>query len=294
MHVSSLIFTKRGLLGLLVGALLATPAFGYQMLQGSTLPQARLTQRPLIVAHRGRLSPDQAENSLQQMQRIATRKLGVEMDLSTSKDGVLYLLHDSDLDRTTTGHGPLAAQDSQALDAVRLKTGNGQPTDEALPRFTQVLDWAAATPEVMLMLDLKGTPVAKVVPLLREKNLLNRVILLTFDRVTAGEALRHAESALVSVLVTSQSDVNYYRRIAGARPLAMYVPQSAKPKLYAQAQAASALVVSDVLDGIDADIEPLATKAREKGCKAYHDYLDDRRIDVLVSNNAGCAVETIK
>lgn len=294
MRVFSLILTKRRLLGLLAGALLAGPAFGYQMLQGSTLPQARLTQRPLIVAHRGRLSPDQAENSLQQMQRIATRKVGVEMDLASSKDGVLYLLHDSDLDRTTTGHGPLAAQDSQALDAVRLKTGDGQPTDEALPRLAQVLDWAADAPEVMLILDLKGTPAAKVVPLLREKNLLNRAILLTFDRATAGEALRHAEGAMVSVLVASQSDINYYRRIAGPRPLAMYVPQSAKSKLYAQAQAAQGLIVGDVLQGIDADSEPLATRAREQGCQAYRDYLDQRRIDVLVSNNAGCAAQAIK
>jgi glycerophosphoryl diester phosphodiesterase len=294
MHVLSSSFTKRGLLGLLVGALLATPAFGYQMLQGPDLPQARLTQRPLIVAHRGRTSPDQAENSLKQMQAVATRQIGVEMDLATSRDGVLYLLHDDTLDRTTTGQGPLAAQDSKALDALSLKDGAGQPTGEALPRFTQVLDWAAGTPEVMLMLDLKGTPAAKVVPLVKERNLLNRVILLTFDRVTAGEALRHADGALVSVLVTNQSDVNYYRRVAGARPLAMYVSQTAKAKQYAAAQAASALVISDVLKGIDADVDPLAAKARDKGCRAYHDYLDKFHIDVLVSNAPRCAAETIK
>jgi glycerophosphoryl diester phosphodiesterase len=294
MMVPSLKRTTRALFGLIVGALLSTPAFGYQMLQGPTLPQARLTQRPLVIAHRGRTSPDQAENSLKQMQAVATRQIGVEMDLATSKDGVLYLLHDDTLDRTTTGTGPLAAQDSKALDALRLKDGAGQPTSEALPRFTQVLDWAASAPQVMLMLDLKGTPAAKVVPLVKERNLLNRVILLTFDRGTAGEALRHADGALVSVLVANQSDVNYYRRVAGARPLAMYVSQTAKAKQYAAAQGASALVISDVLKGIDADVDPLATKARAKGCKAYLDYIDERHIDVLVSNTPRCAAETIK
>ncbi|WDS35780.1 glycerophosphodiester phosphodiesterase family protein [Pseudoxanthomonas sp.] len=293
MPVSLLSFTKRALLGLTISALLAAPAFA-QMVQGSTLPQARLTQRPLIVAHRSRQSPDQAENSLQQMQRTASRTVGVEMDLATSKDGVLYLLHDDTLDRTTTGTGPLAAQDSQALDALRLKDGKGQPTSEALPRLTQVLDWATATPEVILMLDLKGTRVSKVVPLLRDRNLLNRVILLTFDRTTAVEALRHADGALVSVLVTSNSDVNYYRRVAGTRQLAMYVPQTARPKLFSQAQAKQALIVSDLLQGIDADIDPVASKARTQGCKAYHDYIDQRHIDVLVSNNPVCAAETIK
>jgi|GEM_PF-1328076 len=292
MQASSLSFCKR-VLPFLLAAALCAPACA-QTKQGADLPQARLSQRPLIVAHRGRPSPEVAENSLQQMQQVASRQIGVEMDLSPSSDGVLYLLHDDTLERTTNGHGPLRAQASQALDALRLKDGHGRVTAEALPRFTQALDWAAGVPDVILMLDLKGTPAAQVVPLLREKDLLNRVILLTFDRATAGEALSHAQGALVSVLVTNQSDVNYYRRIAGARPLAMYVPQGSRPKLFAQAQAAQAVVISDVLQGIDADLAPLADKARSAGCKAYHDYIDARRIDVLVSNNPSCAAETIR
>jgi glycerophosphoryl diester phosphodiesterase len=294
MPASSLNFTKRTLLGLMVGALLSTPAFGYQMLPGAAMPQARLTQRPLVIAHRGRASADQAENSLRQMQAVATRKIGVEMDLATSKDGVVYLLHDDTLDRTTTGTGPLAAQDSIALDKLRLTSGKGQPTDEALPRLTQVLDWAADTPEVILMLDLKGTRAAKVVPLLNARNLLNRVILLTFDRPAATEALAHAQGALVSVLVTTQSDVNYYRRIAGTRPLAMYLPQTAKTKVYAGAQAAQAMLISDVNQDVLAGIDTLAPKVAKNGCKAYLDYIDQRHIDVLVSNVPTCAAETIK
>ncbi len=293
MQVSSLSFSKRVLPALLVATLLCAPAYA-QSKQGAERPQARLTQRPLIVAHRGRPSPDVAENSLQQMQHVATRQIGVEMDLSSSSDGVLYLLHDDTLERTTNGQGPIKAQTSQALDALRLKDAQGHVTDEALPRFTQVLDWAAGVPEVILMLDLKDTPASAVMPLLRDRGLLNRVILLTFNRATAAEALKHTQDAMVSVLVTNQSDVNYYRRIAGARPLAMYVPQGSKPKLFAQAQVAQALVISDVLQGADADVASLADKARSEGCKAYHDYLDARRIDVLVSNNPTCAAETIR
>ncbi|SEK54822.1 glycerophosphoryl diester phosphodiesterase [Pseudoxanthomonas sp. GM95] len=293
MPVVASTFTKRLLLGVLASALLAAPAFG-QMLQGNTLPQARLTQRPLIVAHRGHASADQAENSLKQMQAVATRQIGVEMDLATSKDGVLYLLHDDTLDRTTTGTGPLAAQDSQALDKLRLKDGKGQPTGEALPRLTQVLDWATQTPEVMLILDLKGTPAAKVVPLLNERKLINRAILLTFDRGRAAEALKASPDVLVSVLVTNQSDINYYRRIAGPRPLAMYVSNTAKSKLYGMVQAASAVVVTDVNKDVLAGVDTLADKVGKKGCKAYHDYLDEQHIDVLVTNNPVCAAETIK
>lgn len=287
-------FSQFGLC-LLAALVLACPlAQAKQAAGGPERPQARLTQRPLIVAHRGRSAPDQPENSLRQMQQLATRKIGVEMDLTASKDGVLYLLHDDTLDRTTTGAGPLAAQDSTALDAVRLKAGNGQPTDEPLPRLTQVLDWAAQAPEVMLMLDLKNTPAAKVMPLLTERNMLNRVILLTFNRSAGAAALRDAPGVMVSVLVNTQSEINFYRRLAGARPLAMYVSQKAKPALFAKAQTAQALVISDVLQDDAADVAPLPGKIKATGCAAYHEYLDLRRIDVLVSNNPVCAAEDIK
>ena len=83
--------------------LMAAPALAQSRRQGAELPQMRLSQRPLIVAHRGRATPDGAENSLVQMQQVASHQIGVEMDLAASQDGVLYLLHDATLDRTTTG-----------------------------------------------------------------------------------------------------------------------------------------------------------------------------------------------
>ncbi len=77
--------------------LMAAPALAQSRRQGAELPQMRLSQRPLIVAHRGRATPDGAENSLVQMQQVASHQIGVEMDLAASQDGVLYLLHDATL-----------------------------------------------------------------------------------------------------------------------------------------------------------------------------------------------------
>ncbi|WCE05028.1 glycerophosphodiester phosphodiesterase family protein [Pseudoxanthomonas sp. JBR18] len=256
--------------------------------------QARLSQRPLIVAHRGRASADQPENSLAQMQQVAGLKVAVEMDLASSRDGVLYLLHDDTLDRTTDGHGPIGAQDSTALDALHLKDGKGQVTAQSLPRLTQVLDWAAGVPDVLLMLDLKGTPVSKVAPLLQARQLAGRTILLTFDRPHAIEALRHANGAMVSVLVNTGSDIAYYQRIAAGRPLAMYVPQGAKSSRYADAHDAGAVVISDVNQDALTGTDILADQVAKDGCRAYLDYVGKYHIDALVTNRPTCAAEPLK
>lgn len=75
-----------------------------------------------IVCHRGacRHAP---ENTIAAGRAAA--RLGsdiVEFDVRQSRDGVLYVLHDATLDRTTDGAGPIAEADSAALD--RLDAGS--------------------------------------------------------------------------------------------------------------------------------------------------------------------------
>lgn len=65
----------------------------------------------------------------------------VELDVRESADGVLYVLHDQTLDRTTDGHGPIQYRTSKEIDA--LDAGRwfapefeGQP----VPRLDAYLD----------------------------------------------------------------------------------------------------------------------------------------------------------
>ena len=74
-----------------------------------------------IVSHRGacRVAP---ENTIVSGLRAA--ELGadiVELDVRESADGVLYVLHDATLNRTTNGHGPISRMQSRDLD--RLDAG---------------------------------------------------------------------------------------------------------------------------------------------------------------------------
>jgi glycerophosphoryl diester phosphodiesterase len=76
--------------------------------------------RPLIIAHRGH-SLEVPENTTEAYRRAI--ELGVEMiecDVHISRDGRLVMMHDSTLDRTTDGHGPVSGltwNELAALDA---------------------------------------------------------------------------------------------------------------------------------------------------------------------------------
>ncbi len=141
--------------------------------------------RPLVVAHRGGcgLAP---ENTLAACGRaIALGADAVEIDVRLTADGQPVLLHDATVDRTTNGHGPLAALDAaavRALDATARWHGPRQPP-EPPPLLADVVALAAG--RVALHVELKGDP---AVPALLVNRVVERMravdpppLLLSFD-----------------------------------------------------------------------------------------------------------------
>lgn len=107
-----------------------------------------------IVAHRGS-SADRPEcTSASSRQAIAVGATAIEVDVRTSKDGELVVLHDGTLDRTTNGTGPvgnLTLQQLQALDAGSWFDEKFQ--SERIPTLKQVLSMCRGRADVLL--DLK-------------------------------------------------------------------------------------------------------------------------------------------
>jgi glycerophosphoryl diester phosphodiesterase len=70
---------------------------------------------PRLIAHRG-ASADAPENTLAALREAARQGAGwVEVDAVLTADGVPVVIHDDTLDRTTDGHGPVAAAEFAAL-----------------------------------------------------------------------------------------------------------------------------------------------------------------------------------
>lgn len=156
-----------------------------------------------VIAHRGNRAYA-PENTLESMREaIALGADAIEFDLHVSRDGVLVVMHDTTLDRTTNGVG-LVAQRSLAelktLDAgARFSRDAGgtfpwRQRGVRIPTFDELIETVPRT--LPLIIELK-TPSATQ-PLreaIRRHDLANRVIVAGFDAASV-HPLRGAGFAL--------------------------------------------------------------------------------------------------
>lgn len=155
----------------------------------ASLPAERLlhSSRPLVIAHRGH-SATTPENTLPAFQRaLESRADLVELDYHHSRDGVLTVIHDFTLDRTTDasrrwgGTNLLVASYDWAqlrgLDASSWR-GPGQPPAR-LPTLEEALD--VIQKRSVTLIERKAGDAASCVELLRRKQLVNRAVVQSFD-----------------------------------------------------------------------------------------------------------------
>ncbi|MGK7378897.1 glycerophosphodiester phosphodiesterase family protein [Planococcus sp. 1R117A] len=101
-------------------------------------------QHPFFaVAHRG-LWGTVPENSLSAFQQCLDQRIYlIELDLQQTKDGHLIVMHDSTVDRMTSGKGKIAELTMSQIRSLTLKEKNGgrqaKLTDELVPTLREVL-----------------------------------------------------------------------------------------------------------------------------------------------------------
>lgn len=97
--------------------------------------------KPVIIAHRGanKFAP---ENSIPAIEMAGKMGYwGVELDVCSSSDGVLYLLHDGTLNRTTNGTGLITEKISAEIDKLKIDKGTNVSLypNLRIPRFEDAL-----------------------------------------------------------------------------------------------------------------------------------------------------------
>jgi len=133
------------------------------------------TTEVLVVAHRGdwRFAP---ENSIAAIEHsIAVGVDVVELDLQLSKDSVLFVIHDSKLDRTTTGKGRIADWTADSLRTLKLKNGAGIRTMHTLPTLEEAL--LAAKGHVLVNLDKADRYFDLLMPVLEKTGTTAQIIM---------------------------------------------------------------------------------------------------------------------
>lgn len=156
----------------------------------ATFDCLRTSGTGLVSAHRGQSEPTAAENAIGSFARtLAAGPILIELDVRKTADGVLVLMHDETLDRTTTGTGPVSARSFAEVRALTLRDDAGRLTGERVPTFAEALDWARRS-GAMLQVDVKrGVSFAEAVEAVRAAGLIDRVVMITYtvaDALTVG------------------------------------------------------------------------------------------------------------
>lgn len=222
----------------------------------------------LVSAHRGGPTPGLPENAIPTMDALLMAAPAImEVDVGQSADGVLFLLHDDRLDRTTTGTGEAAAQSWATLSQLKLKDNWGWVTPYAIPTLAEALQWAKG--RTVLQIDFKrSADYGKVVAAIRAAGMERSVILIAYSVEQAAALHRAAPEMLLSVSIDEPGDVAALAAagIPEERMVAFTGTRLPRPELYSELDKADIEVIFGTLGrpprSIDAVIARLGMDER--------------------------------
>lgn len=169
-----------------------------------------------MVCHRGanRLAP---ENTL--AAAAAAFDLGaayVEIDVRASLDGVLFVMHDRNVDRTTDGTGPIAAMTSAQV--AHLDAGSwfaAGHAGETVPTLNEMLEHAR--PQGGLYIEIKAADPDAVITVVRDNAMLDQCFFWSGD-----PAIRdHLHASRVPTMIRHQDYTDPGAAIGRYQPTVM-------------------------------------------------------------------------
>ena len=127
----------------------------------------------MIMGHRGAaaLEPENTLLSIARAMEIGVD--AVEIDVHLTKDEEIVVIHDSTVDRTTNGTGPVSTHTLQEL--KKLDAGKG----ETIPTLQEVIDFIGNKAKIVVELKQAGTE-RGVVELIETNNLVDNVYVISF------------------------------------------------------------------------------------------------------------------
>lgn len=173
----------------------------------ASLAQTRLPQLKhefIVIAHRGDhvAAP---ENTIAAFENAIDHQVDfVEMDLRTTKDSVLVIMHDGTVDRTTNGRGKVS--DLSYSEIMQLKIVDKRFSDQTksyrVPSFEQVLQ--TCKNKINIYLDFKNADVQQAYNLVKKYGMERQVI----------------------VYINEPMQYDAWRRVAPEMPLMISLPEN--------------------------------------------------------------------
>lgn len=223
-----------------------------------------MTTRPLVYAHRGASARFAEHTRAAYLQALADGADGVECDVHLTRDQHLVLLHDANLDRTSSGTGPVAERTLAQLRELDFSSWKGvRVPDEFGAQSQQLL----TLPELLDLLAASGREVGLAIELKHpspyRRALEDRVLEALRSRGWKPEDSR-VGAIQVSFMSFDAEAIEYLLAMVPARHVCMLVDDVSVEELR-QSAALGALTggaVANVLKAAQLDAEAILDEGR--------------------------------
>lgn len=236
----------------------------------------------LVSAHRGGPAPGLPENAVETFAATLSQAPALlEADVATSSDGVLFLLHDDTLDRTTSGAGLAAETPWRTIRGLSLKDNDGRATAYSPPKFEDALAFTKS--RTILQVDFKkSTRFEAVIDEIVRQGAEDRVILIAYTMAQAQRLHQLAPGMMISLSLSTQTDLN--RAVAAGVPadrlLGFTGIDDPKPRLFSILNNQDVEVIFGTLGGR----QSIDTRIEASGDDAFYASLAGMGADIIATD----------
>ncbi len=166
--------------------------------------------KTIISGHRGTVEQGLTENSIAGMEAVLRHTPAFfEIDPRLTKDGVVVLMHDATLDRTTTGTGKLADHTWEEVKQLRLKDRYGKETEYRIPTLDEAIEWARG--KTVLNLDHKDLPLEQTAGIIRKHDAYSFVMVTVHSPEEARFYLDQSSDQMLSAHILTVEKFQEYK-----------------------------------------------------------------------------------
>lgn len=246
------------------------------------------TCQPLVSAHRGSPAPGYPENCIATFENSFSKVPCIfECDIRMTSDSVLVLLHDDELEYTTTGTGFLSEITFAESQELKLKERGGEATDYRIPTLKETFDWARD--KTILQLDIKEkVAFADVVAFVEQEQAEHFVIVIAYTLDAVQEIHRLNPDLMISATARNPEEVQWLldSGIPTNRLLAFVGISEPTQATYDRLHQNGIRSILGVIGNLD-------HKAAQKGVKVYRELMANGA-DVFATDNVELVYRAIR
>ena len=237
--------------------------------------------KPLISGHRGAKEYlDYPENCLETFQHLRSKiNCIIECDIAQTKDGVLVLMHDVSINRTTNGSGQIGNMTYDEIKDLQLKDYQGNLTEYKIPTFKEILKWAKASNTILSVDKKKSVALREIVEAIEEENAEAQCLMISYSTDMSTEIYNLAPELMQSVAIRNMAELKRWEenKIPPAEKTIAFTGTRQSPKsLYEEIHKYGITCIFGTLGNID-------NQAQKRGDQIYLDLID-KGVDIIATD----------